>query len=178
MNELEQLRFPIGRFQKPERITSSNVKLWINQIETLPARFRNVAEHLSSEQLETAYRPDGWTLRQVIHHVPDSHVNSYIRFKWALTEENPTIKAYNEVAWAELSDYQTVPIETALSFLEILHARWVPVLKSLTSDDLDKTFIHPEHGKEVSLSSNIALYAWHGEHHLGHLVQTVRLNHW
>ena len=178
MNSLEQLRYPIGRFRRPEQITSKGIEYWIGQIETLPARFRNIAESLSEEQLDTRYRPEGWTLRQVIHHVPDSHVNSYIRFKWTLTEDKPTIKAYNEVAWAELQDYSSVPVETSLNFLEILHARWVPLLKSLSEQDLAKTFIHPEHGKEVALNINIALYAWHGEHHLGHLAQTVQLNKW
>lgn len=178
MADLEQLRYPIGRFSRPKNISGHDINIWIGQIETLPARFRNVVESLSEEQLDTPYRPEGWTLRQVIHHVPDSHVNSYIRFKWTLTEDTPKIKAYNEVAWAELSDYKTLPVNTSLDFLEILHARWVPVLKSLSDEDLQKTFIHPEHGKEVPLDVNIALYAWHGEHHLGHLVQTVRLNEW
>ena len=178
MSDLEQLRYPIGRFERPKEITSENIKHWIGQIETLPARFRNIAESLSEQQLDTPYRPEGWTLRQVIHHVPDSHVNSYVRFKWTLTEETPTIKAYNEVAWANLGDYTSVPIKTSLDFLEILHSRWVPLLKSLSADELNKSFIHPEHGKAVPLKVNVALYAWHGEHHLGHLVQTVRMHKW
>lgn len=178
MIDLEHLRYPIGRFQKPETITPEDINLWTGQLETLPLRFRNVAEHLSKEQLDTPYRPGGWTLRQVIHHVPDSHVNSYIRFKWTLTEDKPTIKAYDEERWARLPDYTSVPVETSLDFLEVLHERWVLLLKSLSPADLTKTFIHPEHGREVPLDVNIALYAWHGEHHLGHLAQTVRLNEW
>lgn len=176
--ELEKLKYPIGHFNKPDHISNEDLKLWISQIESLPKRFRTIAENLSADQLNTPYRSNGWTLRQVIHHVPDSHLNSYIRFKWALTEDTPLIKAYNESAWAELSDYEIVPMERSLDFLEMLHARWVPLLKSLSEDQLNRSFIHPEHGKEVPLKTNIGLYAWHGEHHLGHLKQTIKINGW
>ncbi|MEM6522338.1 MAG: YfiT family bacillithiol transferase [Bacteroidota bacterium] len=178
MSDLEKLRYPIGQFQKPPKVTTENLKQWIQQIETLPSRFRKLAKPLTKKQLDTPYRPGGWTLRQVIHHVPDSHVNSYVRFKWTLTEDTPIIKAYNEAAWAKLADYGSVPVETSLDFLEILHARWVPLLKSLTEEELNKAFIHPEHGKEVPLKVNVGIYAWHGEHHLGHLKQTIEYNKW
>ncbi len=178
MIRLEQLRYPKGRFQRPLSPGQQHIDQWISQIETLPSRFRQIAEPLNEEQLDTPYRPDGWTLRQVIHHVPDSHMNGYIRFKWALTEDKPTIKAYNEVAWAGLSDYHSLPAKASLQLLEALHARWVPLLRGLTAADLKRTFIHPEYGKEVSLDANIALYAWHGDHHLGHLEQTVKLKGW
>ena len=178
MSDLEQLRYPIGRFKRPDSLARQDIDKWIEQIETLPVRFRKVADALSDEQLNTPYRPEGWTLRQVIHHVPDSHVNSYIRFKWTLTEKQPTIKAYDEVAWAAQPDYQFVPVGLSLDFLEVLHARWVPILKSLTDSELKRSFIHPEHGKEVPLGINVALYAWHGDHHLGHLEQTIKIKGW
>ena len=167
--DLEKLRFPTGRFKYPEFITAVQVKNWIDEIENLPTDFRQMAESLSEQQLDTAYRPNGWTLRQVIHHVPDSHLNSYIRFRWALTEDTPTIKAYDETKWAELPDAKSAPIDLSLDLLESLHKRWVILLRSLSEKQLKRNYTHPESGKQISLEKTIALYAWHGRHHLGHL---------
>ncbi|MEL6924504.1 MAG: YfiT family bacillithiol transferase [Bacteroidota bacterium] len=166
---LDQLRFPIGRFEVPARITAKQVQHWIDDLDQLPTDFRRVAEGLTQKQLDTPYRPGGWTLRQVIHHVPDSHMNSYVRFRWALTENNPTIKAYDEVGWATLPDASTAPIHLSLDLLESLHKRWVVLLRSLSADELKKSFVHPSSGQQIPLDENIGAYAWHGRHHLGHL---------
>lgn len=170
------LRYPIGTFQFDGEITDSVISGWISEIEVLPELVRNAVQSLNDEQLNTAYRPGGWTVRQVIHHVADSHMNAYIRFKLALTEDNPTIKPYNETEWAELPDY-ALPVETSLVLLESLHSRWTTVLRSLTPADLNKTFTHPESGV-VSLSRNIGIYAWHGNHHLAHITSLSQRMGW
>ena len=134
-----------------------------------PARMAKALEGLNDEQLDTPYRPGGWTVRQVVHHVPDSHLNCYIRFHWALTEDNPLIKAYGEKDWASM-DYQTqVPIEVSLNLLKYVHARWVVLLESLDETGLNKTFRHPEDGRTYHLKTVIPLYAWHGDHHIAHI---------
>lgn len=163
------LSYPIGQFEKPEIIDKQIVDNWISQIESLPERFKKEVVDLSTDQLDTPYRPGGWTIRQLIHHVPDSHINSYIRFHWALTEEAPRIKAYNEAAWAELPYLEVLDIHTSLDLLAIIHKRWVVLLRSLTPSDLDKTFIHPESNEAFQLRVVIGMYAWHGEHHLAHV---------
>ena len=165
---MTNLRYPIGKFEYEGEITDEDVARWIDQIETSPQQVRAAVENLSDEQLDTPYRPGGWTVRQVVHHIGDSHMNSLVRFKWALTEDEPAIKAYDQVGWAELADYRDVPIDTALTFLEALHVRLVALLRSLDSDDLARRFIHPELGL-VTLAWNIGLYAWHGRHHLAHI---------
>jgi uncharacterized damage-inducible protein DinB len=162
MNDIEQLRYPIGRLNLPSNIKSTDVQKWISEIEILPTQISNATQNLSEEQLNTAYRPDGWTLRQFVHHVADSHINSYVRFKWTLTEEKPTIKAYNEAAWAELPEAKNAPIEVSLSLLKALHYRWVMMLKNLSSSDLKRTFTHPETGESMTLEALVGLYAWHG----------------
>ncbi|SET91111.1 YfiT family bacillithiol transferase [Paenibacillus sp. NFR01] len=161
------LRYPIGPFQFDGEMTGSVASDWIDEIAALPGLLREAVADLDQDQLDTPYRPEGWTVRQVIHHVADSHMNAYTRFKLALTEERPTIKPYNETKWAELPDYQ-LPVETSLVLLESLHERWTRVLRALTPDDMEKTFIHPESG-EVPLGRNIGIYAWHGKHHLAHI---------
>ena len=161
------LQYPIGTFQFDGEMTSTVVSSWIDEIESLPTLLREAVKDLDNEQLDTAYRPGGWTVRQVVHHIADSHMNAYTRFKLALTEKNPVIKPYEEAKWAELSDYQ-LPIEPSLLLLETLHIRWTNVLHNLTSTDLEKTFIHPESG-EVSVGKNIGIYAWHGKHHVAHI---------
>lgn len=164
----EKLQYPIGKFTAKETYTSEEIAALIQSIESLPDKIEDVFKKLSNKQLDTAYRPDGWTARQVLHHVPDSHMNAYIRFKWSLTEDTPLIKAYNEKDWAETYETKLDPA-LSVALLKSLHAKWVTLLHSLTKEDLQKSFVHPETGKNVRLDRLIALYAWHGEHHLGHL---------
>ena len=178
MTSLEKLRYPIGRFEWPQVIDAHGISQCLDRIESLPSRFREAVESLTAEQLDTPYRPEGWTLRQVIHHVPDSHLNSYVRFKWTLTEEKPIIKAYDEVAWAQLADYTVTPVSDSLDFLELLHRKWIRLLRNLSQEALERSFIHPESGKEIRLNANLFLYAWHGDHHLAHIEQTKVLNGW
>ena len=166
---LEHLRFPIGRFKAPENYSEALITQYIGEIEALPKLMRAASENLSDEQLDTSYRPDGWTLRQVIHHVADSHINSYIRFKWTLTEDAPLIKAYSQKDWANLPEAKNAPIDISLNILESLHTRWVLMLKNLSAEDRQKVFIHPETNKPFSLNLAIALYAWHGRHHVAHI---------
>ncbi len=162
------LRYPIGQFKWPGEITAGQRRRFIDQIEETPARLRAAVKGLSNEQIDTPYRPGGWTVRQVVHHLPDSHLNSYIRFKLALTEEEPLIKPYDQERWAELDDARTAPPETSLALLESLHRRWVLLLRSLTPADFARAFRHPELGV-VTLEKNLSLYAWHGRHHVAHI---------
>ena len=174
---MTDLRYPIGQFEHEGEIADEDVARWIDQIEALPRQVRVAVEGLSEEQLDTPYRPDGWTVRQVVHHIGDSHLNSLVRFKWALTEDEPVIKAYYEERWAELADYRDVPIETSLTFLETLHVRLVALLRSLNEDDLARRFVHPESGP-VTLARNVGLYAWHGRHHLAHITALTERMGW
>jgi hypothetical protein len=167
--DLDILNYPIGKFDKPKRITLESIGRWIDEIEHLPQQVRGAVEGLSKLQLDTPYRPNGWTIRQVVHHLPDSHMNSYIRFRWTLTEDKPTIKAYHEDLWAELEDAKYGNIEISLILLEAIHIRWSLLLRSLTLENLHKCFVHPESGKEIRLDENIGIYAWHGKHHLAHI---------
>jgi hypothetical protein len=172
-DELEKLKYPIGRFIFPERAENWEVQGWIDQIESLPAQLIHVVSGLSGADLAASYRQGGWTVRQVIHHIADSHLNSYVRFKWTLTEDKPTIKAYDQDRWAELPDNDIFPVEDSLEFIRLLHKRWVNLLRSLDDDQLNLEFHHPELGK-VALKNNFALYAWHGEHHLAHVSNVGR----
>lgn len=174
---MTDLRYPIGKFEHEEEITSEDVVRWIDQIETLPHQVRAAVEDLLDEQLDTPYRPGGWTVRQVVHHIGDSHLNSLVRFKWALTEDEPVIKAYHQDRWADLADYRDVPIETSLTFLETLHIRLDALLRSLDSDDLARRFVHPESGP-ITLARNIGVYAWHGRHHLAHITALKEREGW
>lgn len=166
---MEHLQYPIGKFQLPEKIKATDVKKWIKEIEALPKQIKKLSKNLTDEQLALTYRPNGWTIRQVVHHVFDSHINSYIRFKWTLTEDNPTIKAYYEERWAELEDTKLTPVDISIRALEALHQRWVILLKTLTPEQLQRTYIHPQSGKTFKLEQVIALYAWHGKHHVAHI---------
>ena len=161
------LRYPIGPFKLEGAPTDDDLRRSIDEIAEAPAKLRAAVEGLSAQQLDTPYRPDGWTVRQVVHHVPDSHLNSYCRFKLALTEDEPTIKPYREERWAELADSRA-PIEVSLALLESLHQRWVSLLKSLEPADFSRTFRHPEIGV-ITLAKNVSLYAWHGRHHTAHV---------
>ncbi len=173
----DDLRYPIGEFAPPDTITAEQVNAWIDEIAALPRALRRTVTPLTEHQLDTPYRPSGWTVRQVVHHVPDSHLNSLIRFKWALTEDRPTIKAYDEKGWAELPDYATVPIAHSLDLLETLHVRWVGLLRSLGRTQLQREFVHPESGP-VSLAETIGVYAWHGRHHLAHIERLIERKGW
>ena len=175
--DLDQLRFPIGPFEPPASVSDAQAAAWIDELERFPDALRATVESLTRQQLDTPYRPDGWTVRQVVHHVADSHMNSFVRFKWALTEDRPTIKAYFEERWAELPDYSCVPIATSLEFLAALHRRWVGLLRGLTASDLAREFVHPDSGP-VSLDVNIGIYAWHGRHHHAHITRLIEREGW
>ena len=168
-DDLHKLKYPIGNFKAPEKFSESTVKDWILVLENLPLKLENLVNNLTDAQLDTPYRPKGWTIRQVIHHLADSHHHSYIRFKWALTEDKPVIKYYYEKLWAELPDAKHAPIELSLNHIKAVHAKSVFLLKSLSQEELHKSFIHPEHNEEVVLWKNIGIYAWHGDHHYAHI---------
>jgi hypothetical protein len=171
------LRYPVGKFDFQKEVTEDDRRHFIDEIEEAPARLRAAVEGLTPEQIETPYRPGGWSVCQVVHHVPDSHLNSYVRFKLALTEEEPTIKPYHENLWAELADGRTAPVEVSLALLESLHSRWAILLRSLTAKDFDRTFRHPDIGV-LSLSKTLALYAWHGRHHVAHITTLREREGW
>lgn len=170
------LRFPIGPFKCDEKITLSQVELWINEIQNLPSNLRSIVEKLDDSQLDVPYRQGGWTIRQVVHHIADSHMNAYIRFKLALTEDNPTVKTYEESSWADLVDSK-LSVDISLHLIEFLHMRWVALLTSLTEQDLKKVFTHPDSGL-VTIERNIGIYAWHGKHHLAHITSLIERKGW
>jgi DinB superfamily len=174
---MEDLRYPVGRFQRPTTLSETERRTAIDSIAATPAKLRAAVRGLDDVQLDTPYRPDGWTVRQVVHHVPDSHANAYIRFKWALTEDTPTIKAYDEAAWAKLDDSRTTPIETSLTMLDMLHDRWVRLLESIPAKDYSRKLIHPENGP-MTLDDVLATYHWHGRHHVAHIVNLRKRNGW
>lgn len=178
MSQTDNKRFPIGEFELKEKITPESIAEWINEIERAPAKLREAVADLTDEQLDTRYRPEGWTVRQVVHHLADSHMNSYIRFKWTLTEDKPTIKAYDEKAWAELGDGKSGPLELSLNLLDALHRRWAYFLRTVDRDDLRRTFVHPESGDEIRLDVAIAFYAWHGLHHIAHITSLREREGW
>ncbi|MDQ0271360.1 YfiT family bacillithiol transferase [Cytobacillus purgationiresistens] len=170
------VRYPIGKFDFEGKLTTGVIQDWIMEIANLPQMLRKAVEGLSNEQLDTPYREEGWTLRQVVHHIADSHMNAYIRCKLALTEDQPAIKGYEEGEWAKLPDYQ-LPVEVSLSLIETLHLRWIVVLKNLMTEELDKTFYHPDSGI-ISVGENIGRYAWHGCHHLAHITTLKGQKKW
>jgi len=171
------LRYPVGEFNFSGTLSPDERAVLIDQISDTPERLRAAVHGLTCEQLDTPYRPGGWTVRQVVHHVPESHMNSYIRFKLAMTEDAPTIKPYFEDRWAQLQDALDSPIEPSLDLLEALHRRWVWFLRSLKDEDFERTFQHPELGV-VSLNKNVALYAWHGRHHVAHITTLREREGW
>jgi len=169
-------RFPIGKFSYAGPPSQEQKKQFLDDIEQTPARLRAAVRGLSDSQLDTPYRDGGWTVRQVVHHVPDSHLNSYVRFKLALTEDDPTIKPYLEDRWAELADSRQ-PIENSLMMLESLHRRWMVVLRNLSEADWKRTFRHPELGS-MTLEKTLALYSWHGKHHVAHITTLREKMEW
>jgi len=168
MSNQDQLRYPIGKFSPQESYSSAEIESFIGRIESFPSRLDQVVNTLSSALLDKPYREGGWTARQVLHHLADSHMNAYIRFKWTLTEETPLIKAYDEGAWAETAETSTDPV-LSIQLLKALHPKWVALLNRITPEQHKRTFIHPETKKHVSLERMMATYAWHGDHHLAHL---------
>lgn len=175
---IESLKYPIGKFEKSSEITQSLINTWIKDIEAFPDKLKHEVQNLSQEQLDTPYRPDGWTIRQVVHHVADSHMNSFIRIKLALTEDNPVIKPYLEAKWAELPDTKNYPVQISLNIIQALHERWGYLLKALTEEELDRTFIHPESNKEFTIKEMIGFYAWHSNHHLAHITSIKKAKNW
>lgn len=165
---MTDLQYPIGRFSFPESSTAEERQTWIREVASAPQEMREAVARLSSAQLDIPYRTGGWTARQVVHHVPDSHMNAYVRFKLALTEEQPTIKPYDEARWAALAD-ATLPLEPSLDLLQSLHLRWVRLLESMSEREFQRTFLHPESGV-WRLDQWLAQYAWHGRHHVGHVL--------
>ncbi len=171
---VDSSRFPIGLFNPPKDISQKDVDAWIETLALFPKEIMELSRKISDEDLNKTYREGSWTIRQVIHHLADSHTNSLIRFKWALTEDNPTIKAYREDLWAELPDSKFESTKLSILYLDLLHQRLVILLRALNKEQLKRTFIHPETGNTVVLDWNIGQYAWHSEHHLAHIKMALR----
>jgi DinB superfamily len=165
---MEHLQYPIGKYE-PQPFSDKQKREWLQDIQFLPGLIEMAIENMDTAQLETPYRPGGWNAKQLVHHVADSHMNSYIRFKLAMTEDNPTIKAYDEVQWANMKDVTEVPINISITLLYALHTRWYHYLLSLSNEDWNRTVVHPEHGKQMTLWYLLGLYAWHGKHHTAHI---------
>ena len=170
-------RYPIGKYTPPQEATPALRQQAIDSIAETPAKLKAALSGLNDAQLDTPYRDGGWTVRQVVHHVPDSHLNAYVRFRLALTENQPTIKPYEEARWAELADAKSAPVAVSLALLEPLHDRWVRLLRSLTASDFARTFVHPEHGVRT-LDWMLFLYAWHGRHHTAHITTLRKQKGW
>jgi hypothetical protein len=175
---MEDLRYPIGQFRYEGEPDQHRREQWIEEIAATPANLRAAVAGLAPHQLDTPYRDKGWTVRQVVHHLPDSHLNAYTRIKLALTEDVPVIRPYEEARWAELPDGRAGPIELSLNLLESLHHRWVLLLRQLTPADFRRRFMHPQHGRPFELQETLALYAWHGRHHVAHITSLRRRMAW
>jgi hypothetical protein len=166
-------QYPVGKFRAPESISPEDRARHIETIAAAPAGLRAAVCAASIQQLDTPYREGGWTVRQVVHHVPESHMNAYIRFKLALTETDPVVKPYDEAAWARLNDISVTPVETSLTLLEALHQRWVILMRGMSEDDWKRKYIHPDHGRAQTLEYTLALYAWHCDHHIAHVKSVI-----
>lgn len=175
---MEDRRYPIGPFKAPAEFSPAVRGEWIAQVDEAPARLREAVRRLSPDQLQTPYRDGGWTIAQVVHHLPDSHMNAYIRFRLALTESEPTIKSYDEGAWADLHDAVSSDIESSIVLLEGLHQRWVGLLRRMTPEQWSRAFVHPEGGRRVTLERNLGIYAWHGRHHVAHITRLRQRMGW
>lgn len=174
---MTDLRYPTGKFSPDSHVTPDKRKAWIRQIADTPRALRAALQGLDETQLDTPYRPDGWSVRQLLHHVPDSHVNAYVRFKLALTEDNPTIKPYREAEWAKLSDTVETPPDVSLSLLEAVHHRWVVLLESMKDADFERPLMHPDMGA-MTLDRLLQMYAWHGRHHVAHVTELRKREGW
>ena len=172
------LRYPVGKFDFDAPVSEADYPRLIALIAEAPGALRSAVAGLSRDQLDTRYRPDGWTVKQLVHHIPDSHLNAYCRFKLALTENEPTIKTYDEAKWAKLPDSQRVPIDVSLDLLEALHERWVALLRSMDSADFKRGLRHPERDRVLTLGNMLGLYAWHGRHHVGHITSLRKREGW
>jgi hypothetical protein len=166
-------QYPIGKFHAPEIVSTEDRARFIETIASAPARLRQAVSSLSAAQLDTPYREGGWTARQVIHHIPESHMNAYIRFKLALTETDPVVKPFDEAAWARLSDVPATPVETSVSLLDYLHQRWVILMRGMSEEDWKRRYIHPQFGRPQALETTLALYAWHSDHHIAHVMSVA-----
>jgi uncharacterized damage-inducible protein DinB len=175
---MTDLRYPVGKFERRETLTPEERRKALDTIAAVPKKMREAIRGLSDAQLDTPYREGGWTVRQVVHHVPDSHMNAFIRMKLALTEEKPVIKPYDESEWAKLADARDTPIETSLTLLDSLHQRWDTLSRSLKDNDFKRTFRHPEHEGDLSLDWLLAMYEWHGRHHVGHITSLRDRMNW
>ena len=174
---LEELRFPIGRYE-PVRLSPDEIADGIERIATLPKRLRAAVEGMSDARLDTIYRPEGWTVRQVVHHLADSHINSWCRFRIALTEDDAEIRPYLEDRWARLPDAKSGPVDLSLDLLDTLHARWVALLRSLGPAELERTYHNPESDLTQHLDEALGMYAWHGDHHLAHITRLAERSGW
>ena len=174
---MENLQYPIGKYQ-PHPFSAKQLEQWIIDIKYLPNHLENAVINLDEHQLETPYRPDGWTVKQLVHHVTDSHMNAYIRFKLGLTENSPVIKPYDEAAWALLSDTENLPINVSLTLLFALHTRWVVVLENIKEEDWNRTVFHPEQKKEITLWHLLGMYTWHSLHHTAHITVLRQRMNW
>jgi uncharacterized damage-inducible protein DinB len=174
---ITELQYPVGKLTFDAEVTQDKRRAWIRQIADAPAALRAAIDGLDDPQLDTAYRPGGWTVRQVLHHVPDSHMNAYVRFKWTLTEDNPTIKAYDEAAWATVADTARTEPDVSLALLDALHRRWVVLLESLEPKDFARPLTHPDNGP-MTLDRLLQLYAWHGRHHVAHITELRKRQGW
>jgi uncharacterized damage-inducible protein DinB len=174
---MTDLRFPVGKFTRPEEVTPAQREEWIDQIAAVPEQLQAALAGLDEARLDTPYREGGWSIRQVVHHLPDSHLNAFVRFKLALTEDTPLIKPYDEAAWANLADARDTPVQVSAALLTALHQRWVVLLRSLDEAQWQRSFRHPEMG-EVRLDQTLGLYAWHGRHHLAHITGVRERGGW
>ncbi|HMI78533.1 MAG TPA: putative metal-dependent hydrolase [Ferruginibacter sp.] len=174
---MEDLRYPVGKYIV-QPFSEKQLGEWLTDIKFLPQHLENAVLNLDEAQLNSPYREGGWTVKQVVHHVADSHMNAYIRFKLGLTEDNPTIKPYDEAAWAEMSDTKNLPINISLTILHALHTRWYEILKNMSRKDLDKAVFHPEHKKTFTLWNLLGMYAWHSRHHVAHITSLRERMKW
>ena len=177
-NNIEHLQYPIGRYSKPDTLTPELMQEWIKVLQVLPSWMDACIENLDENQLHVPYREGGWTIQQVVHHVADSHMNAYIRIKLALTEDNPTVKPYDEKAWAELADTGLVPVNISVTLLHTIHRRMVVLLQNMQPGDWERTYYHPEHKRNFPLWEVVALYAWHSRHHTEHIRQLRERMNW
>lgn len=174
---MQDLRYPIGEYIT-QPFSEKLFGEWLIDIKNLPQHLENTIQDLDEAQLDTPYREGGWTVKQLVHHVADSHMNAYIRFKLGLTENNPVIKPYEEKLWAEMADTKNLPVNISVTLLHALHARWYEVLKNMNREDLEKTVFHPEHKKEMTLWYLLGMYSWHSRHHVAHITSLREREKW